>query len=152
MPSSARIHPFQRKHDEEKGKIDDGKNIITIGGKNYVQNYPNVVTIPSDIVTVNEGEFRFWVQNIVRRGRQITSLMSLGTFMCFLAAFFGFVDTKPGREWTLFVWTIFCLGIIAECSIFTISGCRLPREETVNKCVSDVTVLIIFLFIFLYLV
>ncbi|GAB5368689.1 hypothetical protein AAMO2058_001341100 [Amorphochlora amoebiformis] len=131
--NAAKIKPSPRP--EQKATETKLSHIITIGGRRFRQFNPNVVALSSEVIRTNDSEFRFWVRFIIRKGRQITSLLSLGTFMCFLAAYFGLVDTKPGKQWTLFVWTVFCLGIIAECSIFSLTGCVIPREAHVNKCI-----------------
>mmetsp|Transcript_25538 Transcript_25538/g.47629 ORF Transcript_25538/g.47629 Transcript_25538/m.47629 type:complete len:155 (-) Transcript_25538:37-501(-) len=133
-------------------KKDTVMNIITLNGRRYIQNEPNTVALQADTLHVNDAEFRFWIHNIVRRGRQVASLMTLGTFLCFLAAFFGYVDKKPGSGWSVFVWSIFVLGMIAECSVLLVTGCTIPQEAAVHKCVTDVAFLIVFLFCFMFLI
>jgi len=125
-------------------------NVVTICGKRYRQTNERVVAVPAPLVELNENEFRFYVYHIARRGRQIGSLLSLGTFLCFLAAYFGLIDTRPSDGWTFFVFTLFALGILAELSVFTLNGCRIPDEQIINKCLTDTVFLMIFIFVFTY--
>jgi len=154
--TSVSIREEEHGGEHDSGCCDDVRAstpiVVTLGGRRYLQQIPNVVALDAENVQVNDMEFRFYVIEIVRRGKKISSLLTLGTLLCFLSVYFGYIDKRAGKSWVLFVAAVFFLGIVAQCLVVTLNGCDIPREEHINKCMADVSFLIVFLFAFISLV
>mmetsp|Transcript_8480 Transcript_8480/g.11999 ORF Transcript_8480/g.11999 Transcript_8480/m.11999 type:complete len:181 (-) Transcript_8480:279-821(-) len=125
------------------------KNVVTIAGKQYIQNESHVVAVPAEMVEINDNEFRYWVRYILRKGKQMASLLCLGTFMCFISFFMGFVEEKPSVEWTMFTWGLLAIGIFTDMSIIFVNGCSMPEERILNRCIFDIYMMLLTLFAFL---
>eukprot|EP00466_Bigelowiella_natans_P014441 jgi/Bigna1/59217/fgenesh1_kg.3_\ len=127
-------------------------SVVTVAGKHYIQNNPRVVMIPVVYVQPNNNEYRFWVRNIARRAKQVASILCIGTFLCFLSFFFGYVDTKPSKSWVIFTWSLLVIGVGVDASVVILFGCHFPEERSVDRCTFDLHLMVFWLLAFILLI